>query len=82
MNENRQIRTWFARGRSDVAALFRVTKNTAGTGHSKTIDLKYWRTIEDRLLYALKTFPAVQIQVRGSLAYCQWQLPVNLKLIH
>jgi hypothetical protein len=56
-----QIRTWFAKGRSNVAALFSVTESSMG--NLRTIDLNYWRTIEERLLYALKEYPWVQIQV-------------------
>ncbi len=50
-----KIRTWFCRGRSDVAALF--AKDREG------LDLAYWDEIERRLIYALERHPQIQFQL-------------------
>lgn len=50
-----QIRTWFAKSRNNVEALF------TADGHA--LSLPYWQTIEDRLQYALTNYPWVQMQV-------------------
>jgi hypothetical protein len=50
-----KIRTWFCRGRHDVAALF--AKDRRG------LDLAYWNEIERRLAYALEKYPHIQFQL-------------------
>jgi hypothetical protein len=50
-----KIRTWFCRGRHDVAALF--AKDRQG------LDLAYWDEIERRLVYALEKYPHIQFQL-------------------
>jgi hypothetical protein len=50
-----KIRTWFCRGRHDVAALF--------TDDRQGLDLAYWDEIERRLVYALEQYPHLQFQL-------------------
>jgi hypothetical protein len=49
-----KIRTWFARGRHSVDALFHKRKG---------LNLKYWQVIEERVAYALQRYPSVQLQL-------------------
>lgn len=50
-----KIRTWFCRGRLDVAALFAADR--------QGLDLAYWDEIERRLVYALEKYPHIQFQL-------------------
>jgi hypothetical protein len=47
-----KIRTWFARARSTVGALFHEDRTE--------LNLPYWQTIDRRLQYALEQYPDVQ----------------------
>ena len=54
-----KIRTWFARARHHVGALF-VSGNPTG---STDINVGYWQSIEQRITYALETYPWVQLHI-------------------
>lgn len=53
-----KIRTWFARSRYHVEALFADESRESGE-----LDLEYWREIERRYRYALEEYPHLQFQV-------------------
>ncbi len=50
-----KIRVWPAKGRHSVQALL--------SPDQKSLNLPYWAAIEERLLYALRSFPWLQVQV-------------------
>jgi hypothetical protein len=50
-----KIRTWFASGRHEITALL-----DASTGQ---LNVSYWQGIEARVLYSLKKYPWVQLQL-------------------